>query len=257
MHIITAQGDVFPLPTNVSWDGTTGLTIGSKTYTYTTAALARVAYLTIIAALTGWDGHQLINLRNNTPTNPITLTSISPSSAMMGAEVTLTGTNFTKETTFVYVGLVLCFVVKFISSTSIIIKVPTGLTINTTYDITITDTGANYATLAGALTILTPYTLVSIADDPFNPVTSTITITGTGFTAGKIGTIQIGSIVADNWQAKYTMQCTFVSDTKLTAVYLSGPWGGDLNLTTYYADSDGVFSNSLATTDDGLGNMTI
>lgn len=116
------------------------------------------------------------------------------------------------------------------------------------------DTGLAAASSAqsNSITSLTDLTLVSIAPDPFDIVTDTVTITGTGFLPNAAYLLRIEDVAGGTDSDSYAMLCTYVNATTLTAVYLS-PGNGDLgaSVIVYLQNLFGTVSNTLAGTASG------
>ena len=110
---------------------------------------------------------------------------------------------------------------------------------------------AGMETAGQAVRVSAP-TIERIAPSTFDITTDTISIYGFGFVESTIGTLWIEDEAGGQDSNGYSMTCTFVSPTELSAVFASA---GDTILSTnvlvYYKDSGGVKSNSLLGTNTG------
>ncbi len=103
------------------------------------------------------------------------------------------------------------------------------------------------------------YTVSSITPTSFDITTATLTIRGTGFVSGTLGTLRFEDAVGDPDSNGYYHTLTYVSPTTLTSTY-GGPGDGDLGpgaVIIYYEDSNGFQSNLVAATNPSGTLITI
>jgi len=114
------------------------------------------------------------------------------------------------------------------------------------------------------ITSVTPSPLITPA--PFNPITDTVIILGTGFRPDNLGKLYIEDNTGGFDANGLSMTCTFVSATELTAVFANkgdnNPFNADGTSTggaviVGYKTSDGIKSNGLMGDVDGANNVTM
>lgn len=148
------------------------------------------------------------------PPAPPTLSSLSPTSGVVGAPITLTGTHFTGATQVAFHGTAATFTVQ--SDSSLKATVPAGATTGT---VSVTTPGGT-ATSSGSFTVSpTPAPTLSSFLPASGPVGTGVTLTGTGFwgaTAVRFGATP----------AVFTVQ----SNTQITATVPAGAATGTLQV---------------------------
>jgi hypothetical protein len=176
------------------------------------------------------------------PPAPPTLSSFTPTSGVVGAPITLTGTHLTGATQVSFHGTSAAFTVQ--SDTSVQATVPVGATSGT---VAVTTAGGT-ATSAGSFTVSpTPAPTLTSFLPASGPVGTGVTLTGTGFwgaTAVRFG----------GTSATFTIQ----SNTQITAVVPAGAATGTIQVVNGAgtATSAATFTVTLAAsldlTVDGL-----
>lgn len=116
-------------------------------------------------------------------------------------------------------------------------------------------------TADGTTTVLVdalPLTLISVSPSPFDITLTPVTIRGTGFTPD-VGLLRIEDAAVGEDDNGYSMTCTFVNETTLTAVFNSAGDGflGAAPALIYYVDGAGNRSNALTGTADAGTNITM
>jgi hypothetical protein len=147
---------------------------------------------------------------------PPTITSFTPSSALVGTSVTITGTNFTGATAVQFNGVAASFAV--ISPTAIRATVPAGAT---TGPLSVTTPGGSATSAIDFTVVSAPAPAIAAFTPASGPVGTSVTISGTNFTGA--------TAVAFNGTA-----ATF-SVTSATAIQATVPAGattGPLSVTT-------------------------
>jgi Domain of unknown function (DUF5666)/IPT/TIG domain len=181
--------------TGTGFTGTTAVRFNGTPATYTVLSDTSILATVPVGATTG-----TLTVTNSlgTVTSPLsftvlaipTISSFTPTSAAVGATVTLTGTGFTGVTSVNFSGTPAAFAV--LSNTSIAAVVPSGATTGT---ITVTNpTGSG--TSSGTFTVLTIPIISSISPSA-GVVGGTVTLTGTGF-AG-ITAVRFNGTAASNF----------------------------------------------------------
>ena len=176
-----------------------------------------------------------ISITNYTTPAP-TITSFSPASGLPGTVVTVTGTNFTGATALTLNGgAVASFTV--VSATQITFTVPVAATSGT---IAVTTPGG-MATSATAFTVLLPNPVPVITSITPNTASvgaaTSVTITGTGFTAASVVNAD-GNPIAS----------TFVSATQITGAVPAGAPAGVYSITVVNPTPGGGTSNAVTFT---------
>ena len=145
-----------------------------------------------------------------------TVTAFSPTSGIVGAVVTLTGTNLTNTSAVAFNGVaVAAFTV--VSATQITATIPAGAT---TGKITVTTLGGT-ATSAGSFTVIGPPTITSFT--PTSGVVGTVvTLTGTN----------LGSATSVTFNGVAATAVTLTSATSIKATVPSGASTGTISVTT-------------------------
>ncbi len=143
---------------------------------------------------------ELANAQSQGYTATPTVTTLSPTSASVGATVTVTGTNFT-NVSGVTVGGVAATTYSVASATSLTVTVPTGVATGQSVQVAVTtQSGTTPAGAASTLAVVAPSpTITGFSPNPA-PVGNTVTVTGaalTGATAVTVnGTAGTGIVVA-------------------------------------------------------------
>jgi hypothetical protein len=145
-----------------------------------------------------------------------TITSVSPTSAVRGASITLTGTAFTGATQVQFHGVTASFTVQ--SDTQIKAVVPTGVSNGTITVTTPTGTATSTASFSVAAS---PTPVLNTVAPATGPIGTPVSLTGTGFTGA--------SAVTFGGQAS---TFTVVSDSQITATVPSGAASGNVVVTT-------------------------
>ena len=145
------------------------------------------------------------------------LTSLSPTSGIVGTSVTLTGTNFIPGSTVSFNGTAATSVTVN-SATSITAIVPSG---TTTGNVTVTTTGGTTGGLSFTI-LASPPTITTLSPN-FGPIGTQVTITGTNFVNG-------GTTVDFNGTVATTV--VFNSSTEIVATVPVGTTDGDVTVTT-------------------------
>lgn len=153
-----------------------------------------------------------------TPAPPAapTITSVSPTTAVRGASITLTGTAFTGATQVQFHGVTASFTVQ--SDTQISAVVPTGVSNGT---VTV-KTPAGTATSASSFTVApSPTPVLNTVAPATGPIGTGVSLTGSGFTGA--------SSVTFGGQAS---TFTVVSDSQITTTVPPGATSGNVVVTT-------------------------
>ncbi len=165
-----------------------------------------------------------------------TLTSLSPTSAAVGASVTLTGTNFgsTQGTGGVKFNGTAATSITSWSSTSIVAVVPTGATAG---NVVVTASGVS--TSGVSFTVLPTPTLTSLSPTSA-AIGASVTLTGTNF-----GSTQGAGVVKFNGTTATSI--TSWSSTSIVAVVPSGATAGNVVVTASGVATSGISFTVLAT----------
>ncbi|QUW01564.1 IPT/TIG domain-containing protein [Chloracidobacterium sp. MS 40/45] len=204
--------------TGTNFTGTTDVRFNGVSATFTVVTSTQITATVPVGATTG-----SITVTNpaGTATSgtsfvvilPPTIASFSPTSGLIGASVTLTGTNFTGTTSVRFNGVTAVFTVN--SNTQITATVPAGAT---TGPITVTNP-AGTATSGTSFVVILPPTLAS-----FSPASgligTSVTLTGTNFT----GTTDVRF---NGVTAVFTVN----SNTQITATVPAGATTGPITVT--------------------------
>ena len=143
-----------------------------------------------------------------------TISSVSPSSGSPGTSVTITGTGFTGASSVTFNGTASTYTVN--SDTQITATVPSGAT---TGPLVVTTPGGSASTPFTVTGVVAGPTITSISPTS-GPVTTVVTITGTGLTG--VSSVKFGGGVS----AAFTP----VSDTKVTATVPTGAKTGPVSV---------------------------
>ncbi len=171
-----------------------------------------------------------------------TLTSFSPTSAVVGAPVTLTGTAFTGATSVKFNGHTATYTVQ--SATSISATVPVGATTGT---LSVTTAGGS-ATSSGTFTVAaTPLPTLTSFLPTSGPVGTSVSLTGTGFygaTAVTFGATAATFTVVSNTQ----IQATVPAGAATAVIHVTNSAGSALSASSFTVTA----SASLDLSIDGL-----
>jgi hypothetical protein len=164
-----------------------------------------------------------------------TITSFTPTSGVVGATVTITGTNFTGATALTLNGAAVTgFTV--VNATTITFVVPTGATSGT---IAVTTPGGT-ATSATSFTVTVPAPTITSFTPTSGNVGATVTITGTNFTGATALTLNGAAVTG----------FTVVNATTITFTVPAGATSGTVAVTTPggTATSTGTFTVTVPPT---------
>jgi YD repeat-containing protein len=170
--------------------------------------------------------------RSATPT----ITSLSPTSAAVGASVTITGTNYgsTQGTSTVKFNGTTATSITSWSSTSIVAVVPSGAT---TGNVVVTVSGSSSS--GKSFTVLATPTLTSLSPTS-GAVGASVTLTGTNFGSTQgTGTVKFNGTAATS--------ITSWSSTSIVAVVPTGATTGNVVVTASGVNTSGVSFTVLAT----------
>lgn len=208
---VTINGTSFTGATAVSFGGVPATSFTVVSATQITAVVAAGASGSVSVTTPGGTG----TLAGFTFVPAPTITSISPTSAMAGATVTINGTNFTGATAVSFGGT---------AATSFTVISPTQITAvvgaGATGNVAVTTAGGTGTLVAGFTFIFSPPTITS-----FTPTSAgagaTVTINGTNFTGTTA--VSFGGVAATSF--------TVVSATQITAVVAPGSASGNVSVT--------------------------
>jgi hypothetical protein len=182
--IVDLQGTNLSATTSVTFNGTAAAyTVNSDSEIHATVPNGAT---TGPLAVTTPDG-TITSVGPFTVTLPPTISSFTPTSAPVGATVSITGNNFTGATSVKFNGSAASYTVN--SATSVTTAVPTGATSG---PISVT-TAAGTATSAGSFNVIPAPTIASFTPTQ-GPVGKKVTIYGSNFVA--VSTVNLGTIAA-------------------------------------------------------------
>ena len=247
--IITEQGDYIDNITRIPAPTGTNLVIytadgSTTTYAYANKLLASMAHERLKSALIN---QVPVPLYSDVPAPTITgvLGPLATAYCAVGAPVTVNGTNFVPNTR-AFFGTAEC-AVTFISGPQLnVVAPPNALGAK---DVSVVRPDGGSAASSAAITYLVAI-ITSISPSAFNISTATVTVNGYGFAASQAGVICVEDNPGNGLDSDgYSMTPTYVSATKLTAVFKSAGNGiiSGTNNFFYYQDSSGNKSNSVLT----------
>ena len=187
---------------------------------------------------------------------PPTYVSVSPSSGVAGAGITVTGTNFITGLTTVTVGGVSATSVSVTNTTTLTCTVPAVSSANGTYDIAIT-TPSGSVTGTAAFAFYTSPTVTGFSTIPYGGSGGSVTITGTNFTAGS--TVTVGGTAATSVVVNNATSITCTFPAKATGSYtvtVTSAGGSGSNTCTYNAPPVYPTVSSVSPSATNTGSVT-
>jgi YVTN family beta-propeller protein len=215
---ITGSGYVAGSHITIAYDGTPRPTSpGTVTATPTGSIPGGVTFTVPISSTTGAHTVSAKDASSNTASSTFTvikptITSFTPTSGLVGIDVTITGTSFTGTTSVKFNGVSATFTV--LSSTSIKATVPVAAT---TGKISIVTSGVN--AISGSNFLVLPK--ITSFNPPSGPAGAVVTITGSGFTGAT-------SVKFNGVSATFTV----LSSTSIKATVPATASTGTISVTT-------------------------
>ena len=235
---VILTGTAFTGATAVKFNGTAAtFTVNSDTAIRTTVPAGATSGNVTVTTPAG-TGTSASPFTMSTPAPAPAITSLSPTSGLVGTAVTLTGTAFTGATAVKFNGTTTLFSVT--SDTSISTVVPAGATSGT---LSVT-TPAGTGTSTSSFTVTVPGPAITSFNPASGILRSAVTLTGTGFT----GTT---SVKFNGTATTFTV----LSDTAISTSVPTGATSGTLTVTTPLGTATSASSFSIKTRDfngDGI-----
>ena len=212
---VTLTGTNLGGATSVTFNGVPSTALTLTSATSIAATVPTGATTGLISVTTGAGTGMSATVYTVTVPVP-TVTVLAPTSAFVGAAVTITGTNLTTATAVAFNGVpVTAFTV--VSATQITTTVPVGAT---TGKVTVTTQGGT-ATSTGTFTVIGPPTITSFT--PVSGVVGTkVTLTGTN----------LGGTTSVTFNGVPSTALTLTSATSIAATVPTGATTGFINVTT-------------------------
>jgi photosystem II stability/assembly factor-like uncharacterized protein len=198
-------------------------TNGGTTWTPQTSGTVRnlhgVDFISLSSGQYGWAvGDQGVILAYTNGASFPSIGSFAPSAGDFGDSVTLTGSGFTGASGVYFHGVSASYTV--VSDTQITTAVPVGATSGTISVTTPGGTGASASSFT--VTSITPVPAITGFSPTSGPVSTSVTVTGTGFTGATA--VTFGGTAAISYSV--------VSDTQITTAVPAGATSGTISVTT-------------------------